>query len=277
MTVLFSIDPKASVDDAWQELETLNIEILYSNEDPDTENTIIGSLPNHLSIEFVLTQCPAITSIQPFKLPDIDWSSQWAMHGLDYHDGYVHVDLCQFGCSEDQVSGWNPLRLKSGPGFGDLSHPTTRLVLKLMPKRVEEKNVIDIGCGSGVLALCAIAMASKDVVGIDIEEQALIHAEDNAKLNKMHDHISFVLPQNYQKRSDATPVVILMNMIRSEQLVAWESLPQLHHIPGESLVSGVLEEEREIYCEQCRLWGWTLLEEIEEEGWLGFRFSRGTK
>jgi ribosomal protein L11 methyltransferase len=277
MTKLFSIDPNVSVDEAWLELETLGVEILYSNEDPHTGNEIVGNLPDNLTVEMVLAQCQTISAILPFELPDIDWSSQWAMHGLDYHDGYVHVDLCRFGCSEEQVSRWNPLRLESGPGFGDLSHPTTRLVLRLMHKSVQGQNVIDIGCGSGVLALGAIAMGSQKVVGIDIDEETLKHAQHNAELNEMHDCISFALPHDYQKDADVGAAVVLMNMIRSEQLVAWASLSQLHHLPGESLVSGVLEEERDTYCEQCRDWGWTLLEEIEEEGWLGFRFSRGTQ
>ena len=277
MTKLFSVNPDASADDAWLELETIGVEVLYSNEDLHTGNEIVGNLPDNLTVEMVLAQCQTISEIQPFKLPDIDWSSQWATHGLDYHDGYVHVDLCRFGCSEEQVSQWNPLRLESGPGFGDLSHPTTRLVLRLMHQSVQGQNVIDIGCGSGVLALGAIAMGAKTVVGIDIDEEALKHAQHNAELNDMHDCITFALPQDYRKNAVLGNVVVLMNMIRSEQQVAWASLPQLHQLPGEAIVSGVLEEERDLYCEQCRLWGWALLEEIEEEGWLGFRFSRRTQ
>lgn len=274
MTLLFSLDPTTTIDEAWQELDAAGVEVLYSTEDPDSGNLIVGNLPDGLPAEAVLAQCKIITTIQPFTLPEIDWSSQWAAHGLNYHDGYVHLDLRQFGYPDEQISRGNPLRLESGPGFGDLSHPTTRLVLRLMHRSVQGQYVVDIGCGSGVLSLGAIAMGAASVDGIDIEAAALSHAKHNAELNEMNDYTTFMLPNMYKKPASARSAVILMNMIRSEQLVAWSSLLQLHHLPGESLVSGVLEEERHVYCEQCRLWGWTLIEEISEDGWLGFRFSR---
>ena len=46
----------------------------------------------------------------------IDWNKQWEIHSPQFHEGYVHID---------------GLRLRPGPGFGDLSHPTTRIMLSV--------------------------------------------------------------------------------------------------------------------------------------------------
>ena len=114
---------------------------------------------------------------------------------MGYRDGLLHIDLHDFS-HDMQPSFWpEALKLKPGPGFGDLSHPSTRLVLKLMAKRIEGKAVLDVGCGSGILALAALSMGAASVCGIDIDQEALMHAEVNARLNDMQDAIKFVLPE----------------------------------------------------------------------------------
>lgn len=270
----FHVRPGICVEKAWDELNDAGVHPLYSSEEPEGKNEIVGILPEWLPHELLLTRCPNITQITPFELGEIDWASQWAAHGLDFHDGYVHLDLCKLGSLKESLTQWHTLRLQPGPGFGDMSHPTTRLVLRLMNKPVQNQYVLDIGSGSGVLTLCAVAMGASYAQGLDIDSAALEHAKHNAKLNHMEDRAAFELPEKYQLPKNVNSAVILMNMIRSEQKIAWDSLPQLHHLPGECLVSGILETERKEYLKQCKRWGWRLQEEITEEGWLGFRFSR---
>lgn len=187
----------------------------------------------------------------------IDWEEQWRLHAPGFRDGYVH-----FGS----------IKMEPGPGFGDLSHPTTHLVISLMKEHVKDRHVIDIGSGSGILSLCAMAMGAKSVHGVDIEPEAVAHARKNAKLNNMD--ISFSLPHEFHLPAKIKSVVILMNMIRSEQAVAWKSLKSLHKIPGNCIISGILQEELQDYLEQVKPWGFSLQDKIEEEGWLGLYFNK---
>ena len=200
----------------------------------------------------------------------IDWEEQWSIHGRGFRDGYLHVDL------HDYVSVKLPnsvLKLKPGPGFGDLSHPTTRLVLKLMGPYIKGNDVIDLGCGSGILSLAAAAMGAKSVHGIDIDEEALEHSRLNSRWNGMDKITQFTTANEYCQHSHPSKSILLMNMIQSEQQNAWQSIASRQSQITIAVTSGVLVEGRQAYLEMCHRWGWQLREQCQEEGWLAFAFS----
>ena len=125
-----------------------------------------------------------------FYCKTIDWEAQWAAHAQNFYDGCVHIDFKSYGRSAP------PLRLKPGGGFGDLSHPTTRLMLRMLAQIVAKQDVIDIGCGSGILSLAAAALGSPKVYGIDIEQEAVEHSRNNAIFNNLSEKSFFFEPAN---------------------------------------------------------------------------------
>lgn len=257
----FRISSSLSMEKAWEILEEAGVELAYGEVDDNGSNIyIFEPVPDNL------TDFPFIESAEPYTLPEIDWASQWAMHGLDYRDGLVHVKMQQFNRG-DMV-----LKLEPGPGFGDLSHPTTLLVLELMGKYLSDEIVIDIGCGSGVLTLSALAMGAQEAIGIDIDVSALEHSRLNAKRNGMESQAKFLLPIEFQPLLGHHSNLITMNMIYSEQLVAWESMPILATLNGKRLISGIRTEEKDHYLELAFSWGWKLQDTIERDGWVGFYF-----
>ena len=182
----------------------------------------------------------------------IDWHEQWALHAPDFHAGFVHVKPFGF-------------KLKPGPGFGDLSHPTTRLMLEMLPSKISLP-VVDIGCGSGVLSLAAHFAGAPKVYGIDIDEGAITHAKENATLNKAPLFFGKALPE-IPKRC-----LVLMNMISSEQCVAWESQKALHPYVEEMIVSGIPLEERDRFL-AGNTYG-ELIASNELEGWSVYRYKK---
>jgi len=186
-------------------------------------------------------------------MQNINWNEQWALHAPYFDNGIARVPL----------SKKQEIILKPGPGFGDFSHPTTQLMIHLMTPYILKAAIYDIGCGSGILSLAALKLGAKTAIGVDIDPEAVEHAKENARLNKLSAHFSL-------KRQEVPCDIVLMNMIFSEQKLAWKT----HQRPAKWIVtSGILNEQKEAYLEQARLWNWELVEERSKEGWLALLFK----
>lgn len=139
------------------------------------------------------------------------------------------------------------------------------MALQLMARYSPADLVIDIGCGSGILTLAAIALGAKKGYGIDIDAIALDHAARNSVLNDMAEKSSFFLPAACPAPAADSAPLIVMNMISSEQKLAWHSLPQLHSCRGATIVSGLLAKEAAAFEKQCALWCWRITDTITSE------------
>lgn len=194
-------------------------------------------------------------------MTSIDWNEQWAQFAEGFRDGFAHIDLSPFG--REAI-----LRLAPGPGFGDLSHPTTRLMLELMANRIKGERVWDIGCGSGILALAARLMGASSAFGIDIDPEAISHAQANLGHNRL-DRVFF------SRHLPAKPPrgLVLINMILSEQKAVLSQIPFLPSLAAEWICSGILESQRAEALGFAEALGLILVEEKQLGEWLGFRFK----
>lgn len=189
----------------------------------------------------------------------VNWEEQWALFAQNFKDGKAHIDL-----------GEKTLLLLPGEGFGDLSHPTTFLMLEMMKQYVVGESVIDIGTGSGILALASLMLGAKSSFGIDIDPGAVKHAKKNAKLNHLNAKFSKALPKKLPKKN-----IFLMNMILMEQLqVEPERLNERAKL---WIVSGILNTQKKKYLKQAEAWGWELVSVHRKTEWLGFVFKLAIK
>ena len=179
----------------------------------------------------------------------IDWTQQWKLHAPNFKGNFAYVKL------KENLS----FRLKPGPGFGDLSHPTTKLMLEMLPEKIKG-TVIDIGCGSGILSLAAKLLGAEEVIGIDIDEEAIEHANENAELNGLNCFFGKELPHTPKNP------LILMNMISSEQKLAWKALPTFKSY--RLIVSGCPVDEKEPHQNGA------LIQKAVLDGWKGYVFEQ---
>lgn len=251
------------MESTWMELENKGFEIAYGEEEKESSTLFVFSEDPTPFLAY-----EAIESVVEYQLPPIDWESQWQLHGHHYQDGHVLVDFEFLGLEN------SPLKLLPGAGFGDLSHPTTRLTLRMMKEYLKNQIVIDIGSGSGILSVTAAALGATRVYGFDIDPEAIEHSSRNAAVNSLSDRCIFLMPDaESQIPEHSGERLILMNMIMSEQVVAWESFPKIREMGGICITSGIREEERQSYLDQAKRWGWSYIDEITEEGWIAFSFK----
>jgi ribosomal protein L11 methyltransferase len=107
----------------------------------------------------------------------------WTRHTLPISIG-ARLTVC-FAWSEHDRRGLpNVVELDPGGGFGAGGHPSTQLLLEELAGRIRGgERVLDVGCGSGVLALCALRLGASSAVGVDIEAGAIEATRRNAALN----------------------------------------------------------------------------------------------
>lgn len=134
------------------------------------------------------------------------------------------------------------LLLDPGLAFGTGTHPTTRLCLEWLDSHPPEGlNVIDYGCGSGILAIAALKLGAETVLGVDIDPQALVASRDNAQRNGLSTD-QFVV----SKPQSLAPTDLLIANILSGPLVQLATEFAQYTKPGGTLLlSGILDDQVE--------------------------------
>lgn len=244
---LFQIQNDASLNKVRHALEKRGLRDTFIIEDDATGDTFIGGHAN------TAITAPDALLIE-HKKATVDWHEQWALFAENFTDGKAHIAL-----------GDKTLLLTPGAGFGDLSHPTTYLMLEMLKKHVVGEPIIDIGTGSGILALAALLLGAKSAIGIDIDAAAIKHAKQNAKLNQLKATFAKRLPKRLPKS------ILLMNMILPEQRAFGPE--QLNPLAKLWIVSGILDSQRKEYLIQAQKWGWELISEQKRSEWLGLVFN----
>jgi len=164
------------------------------------------------------------------------------------------------------------LLINPGMAFGTGTHQTTQMCLKFLDKLISQTFhrpiVLDVGTGSGILAIAALKLGAQKVQAIDIDRLALEAAKENAKLNKIYRGISFRLasPDQISGKFD----LIIANLLPQELMAVKDSLAARVKSQGTLIISGFLKKQKkEIYGAFAPL-GFRLRQEEELNGWAGF-------
>jgi ribosomal protein L11 methyltransferase len=162
--------------------------------------------------------------------------------------------------------------VKPSMGFGTGHHATTRLTLAALQEvALAGQTVLDIGSGSGVLALAAARLGARSAVGIDVDPDALANAAENLELNRLANMVRFEQADVRQWTSRAGVVVANLTGTLLEQAAA--RLADLVEPGGHLIVSGFTESERESVLAALKAF-LTLQKTEQENEWLCARFSK---
>lgn len=173
------------------------------------------------------------------QLEDKDWEREWMdnFHPMQFGE---RLWICPSWCEAPDPKAVNII-LDPGLAFGTGTHPTTSMCLSWMDEQdFVGKTVVDFGCGSGILAVAALKLGAKQVIGIDIDPQALIASVDNAKRNGVEDNLEVYLPEHQPEfQADFVLANILAGPLRELQAI----ITGYCKSGGKLVLSGILDSQ----------------------------------
>lgn len=173
------------------------------------------------------------------SLEDCDWSSTWrdSFHAMQFG---AHLWVCPTGESVPDADAV-VVQLDPGLAFGTGTHATTALCLEwLDANKPDGKQVIDYGCGSGILAIAACKLGADQVTAVDIDPQALQATRTNAAANEV------ARKCNVQLAGDliaAQVDLVLANILANPLIELADTLGKLIRPGGCMVLTGILEEQ----------------------------------
>ncbi len=200
-------------------------------------------------------------------LQDEDWERSWMSRFKPLQFGRFAKKLwvCPTWETPPDPEAIN-LILDPGMAFGTGTHETTSLCLDWLAdhqSEIQDKQVIDYGCGSGILAIAAAKLGAKSVWAVDIEQQALDSTKENAQSND-------VLGKLIISGQDSSKIIkadlIIANILANPLVTLAPLLAEYSAIDGRIILSGILKEQVPLIVEAYQPF-FTFFDPVYENEW----------
>lgn len=174
--------------------------------------------------------------------------------------------ICPSWCEIPDKSAVN-LMLDPGLAFGTGTHPTTHLCLEWLDSlTLNNKTIVDYGCGSGILAIAALLLGASHATAIDNDPQALIATHDNAQRNNINEQqLSIIYPRQIPNALQVD--VIVANILAQPLIDLADNICALLKNGGEIALSGILEGQHQQVMKAYNKWiNWDV--PMIKDGWV---------
>ena len=242
----------------------------------DTPTGIKAYIPKdswneHILQDIYLLSNPEFTiSYQITEIEQVNWNEEWEKN----FSPIVVEDLCTVRANFHPVPNTRyDIVITPKMSFGTGHHETTYMMLQqLRPLSLEGAKVLDMGCGTGILAIMAALRGARDITAIDIDPWCVENATENVQQNDCsfitikEGDVSLIAGEQYN--------LILANINRNILLSDIPAYTQALLPQGLLLVSGFYVEDLPAIKEKCQEVGLTYLSHIERNRWVSAKFQR---
>src|SRR3990167_10722035 len=224
---------------------------LEPEDEPHWQHTTIHALfdtqfsPDQV-IQTILKDNPEFRTLDFYveKIQNQNWVevTQKQFHAQQFGHLWICPQWERSDCKKAQRCKKEPVVfIEPGLAFGTGTHPTTQLCLTwLATHSLKKKTVIDYGCGSGILALAAMALDAKTVFATDHDHQALLSTENNASYNAFKNTLHVV---NTTDIRSARADIVVANILANPLVELAPTLTELVIPDGQLILSGILEND----------------------------------
>lgn len=137
-----------------------------------------------------------------------DWINNWKKYFKPTNIG-EKILICPVWEKEYNPGNRTVLKIEPGLSFGTGTHETTRLCLELLENYVKkDSKVLDVGCGSGILAIASLLLGAKSAVGVDIDPLAVKTSIANAKINNVEKKFLGVCENLVEKINEKFDIIV---------------------------------------------------------------------
>jgi ribosomal protein L11 methyltransferase len=207
-----------------------------------------------------------IPAISRSIVEERDWTGEWKKSYTSFpigDDFFVIPSWEECRCPHDRL----PIRIDPGQAFGTGTHETTQLTVEALERWIEPYQVVlDVGTGSGILAIISRLLGAKEVFACDIDPVAVQVARANIERNAENEVWTFSGSVDAVK-SDS--IRLLLGNLTADLITGlfaeFDRVLQPH---GIAIFSGILQEQREEICEVVDRFGFTIHEELTRGEWL---------
>jgi ribosomal protein L11 methyltransferase len=205
-------------------------------------------------------------AVERRAVPAVDWSVAWRESVRSHVTGALTV------APPWLAEGLDPARtiiIEPAMAFGTGDHPTTRGMLRLMQGVVRAGDTVaDLGAGSAVLAIAAARLGAVRVAAVEMDPDAISNAEENVARNGVGGTVRVIEGDAALLLPLLAPVrVVLANIVSSVLTALLPLVRRSLADDGVAILSGILDEERNMMLAQVAAGGWRVIGEDAEGPW----------
>ena len=202
----------------------------------------------------------------------VDWSKKWKEH---WKPSKISEKIVICPTWEEYTAKENEIIVNIDPGnaFGTGTHATTQLCVKACEKYMKENSTIaDVGCGTGILAICAMKLGAKEADAVDNDPIAVETAMINVKVNNELT-IDFKTATSDDLASDKYDFVFA-NILHNVLAEIMSDLKRIMKIGAKIVLSGILEEKQQVVIDAFKKNNMKLIEKMQQKEWVAFVVER---
>ena len=204
---------------------------------------------------------------------DADWNENWKKY---FHVSEIGEKLVIVPSWEeyDNKNNRTVLNIDPGAAFGTGTHATTSLCLTLLEKHINNGvKMLDIGTGSGILAIASTLLGAQSAIGVDIDAQSVKTAKENAEINNVQDKCEFLVGDLADKISGKFKV-ICANIVADVIIKLFDNVADFMEDDAVLIISGIIDLRKDDVLNSAAAHGFKIVEENYKDNWCAFTLTK---
>lgn len=239
---------------------------IYISEE-DNPNESISYLSERFAAENI------VHSIDSSMIKEADWAENWKKYFKPVEIGNRLV-VCPTWESYNNKEGRTVLSIDPGAAFGTGTHDTTKLCLTALDSMITGgETLLDIGCGSGILAISSVILGTSSAVGVDIDAMAVRVATENADINHVADKTNFICGDLTEKISGKYDI-ICANIVADVIIALCNNVTDYMAEDGVFICSGIVDIRENDVLDAITRCGLKVIERHTSGGWVALTAKR---